>query len=134
VAIYIITILTILLFDLLTGVVTGLVLSLSKLVYIFTHLAIWVEEEDHGRKTVVHLQGSATFVALPKLATILEGIDYGRVVVIEFDDLEYMDHACIELIDNWQKQYFDTGGRVQVDWDTVIGKYREKHSRRAVMA
>lgn len=134
VAIYAITILTILLFDLLTGVVTGLVLSLSKLVYIFTHLAVWVEEEDRGRKTVVHLQGSATFVALPKLATVLEGIDYGREVVIEFDDLEYIDHACIELIDNWQKQYLGTGGRVHIDWDTAVGKYRKKHSRHAAMA
>ncbi|MGX8883797.1 SulP family inorganic anion transporter [Methylovorus sp. SPW-M1] len=134
VAIYAITILSIVFFDLLTGVVVGLALSLIKLIYIFTHLAVWVEEEAHGRKTTVHLQGSATFLALPKLANVLECLDYGREVIIEFDDLEYMDHACIELIDDWQKQYLGTGGRVHIDWDTLISKYHDKFNRRALPA
>lgn len=131
VAIYAITIATILLFDLLTGVVVGLALSLSKLIYIFTHLAVWSENDDRSGKTIVHLKGSATFLALPKLATVLEGIKRGREVVIEFDDLEYMDHACIELIDNWQKQYTSTGGHTHIDWDTLISKYHEKNNVRS---
>jgi len=130
VAIYGITIATILSFDLLTGVVTGLVLSLSKLIYIFTHLSVWPEHESRSGKTIVHLQGSATFLALPKLAGVLENIERGREVVIEFDDLEYMDHACIEFIDNWQKQYTSTGGRTHVDWDSLISKYHEKNNVR----
>ena len=134
VAIYGITVFTIVMFDLLTGVVTGLALSLIKLVYIFAHLDVTVEEDMHGRSTIVHLKGSATFIELPKLATALEGIDYGREVTIQFDDLEFMDHACIELIDNWQKQYVGTGGRVHINWDTAIGKYHEKNGRRAVFA
>ena len=134
VAIYGITIFTIVMFDLLTGVVTGLALSLIKLVYIFAHLDVTVEEDMHGRSTIVHLKGSATFIELPKLATALEGIDYGREVTIQFDDLEFMDHACIELIDNWQKQYVGTGGHVHINWDTAIGKYHEKNGRRAVFA
>lgn len=130
VAIYVITIATILSFDLLTGVVTGLLLSLSKLIYIFTHLAVWSEQENGGRKTTVHLKGSATFLALPKLASVLESVDREREVIIEFDDLEYMDHACIELIENWQKQYTSTGGHTHIDWDTLISKYHEKNNVR----
>lgn len=129
VAIYAITILTIVVFDLLTGVVTGLVLSLIKLIYIFAHLVVWVEEDARGKSTTVHLRGSATFLGLPKLAATLEGIDYGREVTVQFDDLEYMDHACIELIDNWQKQYTETGGRAHINWDTVISKYHGKNGR-----
>lgn len=129
VAIYAITVLTILIFDLLTGVVTGLVLSLIKLVYIFTHLVVWVEDDPHGKHTTVHLRGSATFLGLPKLAATLEGMDYGREITVQFDDLEYMDHACIELIDHWQKQYAETGGRAHINWDTVISKYHQKNGR-----
>ncbi|MCB4810459.1 hypothetical protein LG204_03900 [Methylovorus menthalis] len=61
-------------------------------------------------------------------------MDDGREVIIEFDDLEYMNHACIELIDDWQKQYLGTGGRVQIDWDTLISKYHDKFNRRALPA
>lgn len=133
VAIYGITIFTIVTFDLLTGVITGLALSLIKLVYIFAHLIVWVEHAPGGR-IVIHLKGSATFIELPKLAATLEGIEFGRDVAIEFDDLEFMDHACIELIDNWQKQYQAVGGHVHVNWDTAISKYHEKNGRRAVFA
>lgn len=133
VAIYAITILTIVMFDLLTGVVTGLVLSLVKLVYIFSHLVVWVETDGHGKQTV-HLKGAATFIELPRLAAVLEGLECGREVTVQFDDLEFVDHACIELIDNWQKQYEATGGRVHVNWDTAISKYHEKNGRRPVFA
>jgi len=133
VAIYIITILTIVLFDLLTGVITGLALSLIKLVYIFAHLVVWVDEAKEGKITI-HLKGSATFIELPKLANVLESLAPGREVTIQFDDLEFMDHACIELIDNWQKQYQATGGRAHINWDTAISKYHEKNGRRAVFA
>lgn len=128
VAIYAITILTIIMFDLLTGVITGLALSLMKLVYIFSHLVIRKEYAQDG-KIVVHLNGSATFVALPKLASVLESIEFGREVIVEFDDLEFMDHACIELIDNWQKQYHAAGGRVHINWDTAISMYHERNGR-----
>ncbi|HYD34062.1 MAG TPA: SulP family inorganic anion transporter, partial [Methylophilaceae bacterium] len=133
VAIYLITILTIVLFDLLTGVITGLALSLIKLVYIFAHLVVWVDHLKDGRVTI-HLKGSATFIELPKLANVLENLELGRDVTIEFDDLEFMDHACIELIDNWQKQYQSTGGHAHINWDTAINKYHEKNGRRAAFA
>lgn len=134
VAIYAITIVTIVVFDLLTGVVTGLVLSLSKILYIFTHLTVWVEDKGQGQKIILHLKGSATFLGLPKLATVLENIDFGREVVIEFDDLEYMDHACIELVHNWQKQYISTGGNAHIDWDSLINKYHTKSNRGPAIA
>ena len=72
---------------------------------------------------------------LSNKATILKNISpAGRMIETHFDDLEFMDHACIELIDNWQKQYVGTGGHVHINWDTAISKYHEKNGRRAVFA
>ena len=128
-AIYIITMATIVCFDLLTGVVTGLVLSLAKLIYIFAHVAVKIERRSPDGNIIVHLKGSATFLGLPKLATALENLTRGRAVSIQFDDLEYIDHACIELLDNWQKQYVMTGGSVQIHWDSLMSKYHQQNGR-----
>ena len=128
-AIYIITLVTIVSFDLLTGVVTGLVLSLAKLIYIFAHVAIKLEDNLPDGSITMHLKGSATFLGLPKLANVLEGIEPGRIVNIQFDDLEYIDHACIELLDNWQKQYVMTGGNAHIHWDSLMSKYHQSNGR-----
>jgi MFS superfamily sulfate permease-like transporter len=130
VTIYLITIITIVTFDLLTGVVTGLVLSLLKLIYVFAHVVITTEDDMHGKTTTLHLKGSATFLGLPKLATALESIDWGRDVNIQFDDLEYIDHACVELIDNWQKQYILTGGTAHIHWESLMSKYHQQKGPR----
>ena len=128
-AVYIITLVTIVSFDLLTGVVTGLVLSLAKLIYIFAHVAIKLEDNLPDGSITMHLKGSATFLGLPKLANVLEGIEPGRIVNIQFDDLEYIDHACIELLDNWQKQYVMTGGNAHIHWDSLMSKYHQSNGR-----
>jgi len=128
-AIYIITLVTIVSFDLLTGVVTGLALSLLKLIYIFAHVVIKTDKHPSENEVTMHLKGSATFVGLPKLATALEEIEPGKTVNVQFDDLEYIDHACIELLDNWQKQYVMTGGNAHIHWDSLMSKYHQQNNR-----
>lgn len=127
-AVYLITMATIVSFDLLTGVVTGLVLSLLKLIYIFSHLKL-EKEQSADSNIVLHLKGSATFLGLPKLANMLEGMERGRTVNVQFDDLEYIDHACIELLDNWQKQYAMTGGVPHIHWESLMSKYHQQNGR-----
>ncbi len=129
VAIYAITIVTIVATNLLAGIVTGLILSLIRIVYIFAHISITVDHKPSSNDTVIHLKGSATFLGIPKLASTLESMDWGRNVQIQFDDLEYIDHACIELLEGWQKQYVKSGGTVKIDWDTMMTMYHGVVSR-----
>ena len=126
VAIYVVTIITIVSFNLLTGIMIGLMLSLIKLLYVFSHLEIkTIEKHDH--KTLeVHLLGSATIIGLPKLAAVLEGLALRKHIKIEFDDLAYIDHACIDLLSGWQKQYTAAGGKVEVHWDNLHSKYHKR--------
>ncbi|MPS49728.1 SulP family inorganic anion transporter [Methylobacillus sp.] len=130
-AIYIITIVTIVSFNLLAGVVTGLVLSIAKLLYVFSHVSIKAEHQPDSKQTTLHLKGSATQLGIPKLVSVLDHLEPGREIHVLFDDLEYIDHACIQLLDGWQKQYQMTGGKVIIEWDSLIGKY---HARETAIA
>jgi MFS superfamily sulfate permease-like transporter len=126
VAIYVVTIVTIVSTNLLTGIMVGLALSLIKLLYVFSHLEIKVINADAAKVLEVHLFGSATIIGLPKLAAALEGLALKKDVKIEFEDLAYIDHACIDLISGWQKQYSAAGGTVEVHWDNLHSKYHKR--------
>lgn len=127
-AIYIITIVTIVSVNLLAGVVTGLALSIAKLLYVFSHVSIKAEHKPNSKQTTLHLKGSATQLGIPKLVSVLDHLEANRDIHVQFDDLEYIDHACIELLNGWQKQYQMSGGNVTIEWDSLIGKYHAKEA------
>lgn len=125
VLIYAATIATIVLGDLLKGVLLGLVLSLLKLLYTFSHLGL--RREDHANGTIdVHLEGAATLIRLPMLAAELEKLPAGARVRVFIEELSYIDHACIELLTNWNKQHSGTGGHIEIEWEGLTHRYRSK--------
>jgi MFS superfamily sulfate permease-like transporter len=123
VAIYAVTIATIVLTDLLKGVVLGLVLSVIKLVYAFSHLDIRKEENAAEKRVDLYLAGSATLVRLPLLATALEELAPNTHVHVHIEDLDYIDHACIDLLSSWDKQHKATGGSLEIEWEGLTNKY-----------
>ncbi|MEY3743488.1 MAG: hypothetical protein RLZZ541_543, partial [Pseudomonadota bacterium] len=54
------------------------------------------------------------------------GLALRKHIKIEFDDLAYIDHACIDLLSGWQKQYIAAGGKVEVHWDNLHSKYHKR--------
>ena len=74
-----------------------------------------------------YLKGSATLIRLPKLAAELEKLKPGANVTVHIGDLDYIDHACLDLLSNWDRQYAATGGSVTIEWDELASKY---HARR----
>ncbi len=125
--IYAITIAMIVSTDLLKGVVTGLVLSLGKLLYAFSHLDVKKEEDVAKNRIDLHFNGSATLVRLPILARALEDLKPGSNVHVHLADLDYIDHACLDLLTNWEKQHKATGGTLTMDWAKLEGKYHHRH-------
>ncbi len=100
VAIYAATLGTVVVVDLLTGIAVGIGLALGKLLYTFSHLAVSVQfDPQHGR-TVLFLEGTATFVRLPKLAAALETVPRETELHVHFERLNYIDLACLELLMN----------------------------------
>lgn len=122
VAIYFVTIATIVATDLLKGVALGLLLSILKLVYDFSRLNIRRVEKS-SKEVELHLEGAATLLRLPQLAEELEKLDPGAHVHVYIEKLNYIDYACIDLMTNWDKQHRATGGSLTLDWPGLHARY-----------
>lgn len=126
VAIYLVTLTMIVVSDLLTGVLVGIAISAAKLLYSFSHLQIDVRPEADGKSTVMYLRGTATFIRLPKLAATLEQVRPDTDLHVHFEELNYIDHACLDLLLNWEKQHESTGGRLLIDWDLLTACFQRR--------
>lgn len=131
VAIYAATVIAIVATDLLKGVLLGVVLSLVKLIYVFSRLEIRREQQPGSKRIDLHLSGAATVVRLPTLATALEELPPAAEVYVQIDDLDYIDHACIDLLTNWNIQHQATGGSLTIQWDTLAAKYKSRTQKAA---
>ena len=125
-AIYLTTILVIVATDLLKGVVVGLILSVLKLLYVFSHLEIRREQAADSKRINLHLKGAATLIRLPMLAAELDSVPSGAELHIHFEDLDYIDHACLDLLTNWEKQHEATGGILEIEWEELSWKYHQR--------
>ncbi len=131
VAIYAATLVTIVVADLLTGVILGVVLSAVKLLYTFSHLSTELELSDSTPRAVLSLDGTATFVSLPKLAAALERVPQNAELHVDLQHLAYVDHACLELLMTWARQHQAVGGRLVIDWDSLHARFgREPFTRK----
>lgn len=118
-AIYVITLVTIVAVDLLTGVMVGLGASAIKLLYVFTRLEVEVDVNPTLKKTTLTLIGAATFVRMNRLAHALERVPHGHEVHLVIDRLSYIDHACLELLTNWETQESQNGKSLVVEWNDL---------------
>jgi MFS superfamily sulfate permease-like transporter len=123
VAIYAATVSTIVITDLLTGVLVGIGLAAAKLLYTFSHLATKLEHEPGSNRVTLSLRGAATFVRLPNLARELEKVPPRAELHVTFRNLDYIDHACLDLLMNWAKQHESTGGKLVIDWDSLHARF-----------
>ena len=44
-------------------------------------------------------------------------------------DLDFIDHACFDLLMNWEKQHQATGGSLVMDWETLTARFRQAGRR-----
>ena len=124
VAIYAATVGTIVFTDLLTGVLVGVAMSAAKLLYTFSHLKVKLDLATNGKDSAtLKLNGAATFLRLPQLAGALEKIPSGATLHVDFEHLDYIDHACLDLLMNWAKQHEATDGKLEIDWGQLHGRF-----------
>lgn len=120
--IYVVTVVMIVATDLLTGIVSGLVLSLVKVLYALTHMKVRVDASP--QRVDLHLTGAATFIRLPVLLDTLEKLPRDSEVHIHFKELDYIDHACLDALTAWEKQRNGKSPATVVEWDELMEKYR----------
>lgn len=117
--IYLATLILVVVADLFSGIAVGIALALGKLLYSFSHLGIEVIETPKNGQTFIHLKGAASFMRLPALANVLEKLPANAHVHILIRDLNYIDHACLDLLVNWEVQHQAAGGELVFDWDAL---------------
>ena len=76
------------------------------------------------------LEGAATFIRLPVLAEALEEVPGNVELHVDFEHLDYIDHACLDLLINWDKQHEATGGTLVIDWDTLHANFLRENGNR----
>jgi MFS superfamily sulfate permease-like transporter len=113
--------------DLLSGVLLGLALGAARLLIRLSKLDIDVAYHDHRLDVV--FRGSATFLAIPKLAKRLESVPPGSEIHVHFAELDHIDHACIEYLEDFRDVHEGTGGRLIIEWDALLR--RSSHASRS---
>ena len=120
---FVVTALTITFTDLLTGVITGVVLAAIQLLWSVAHVTVNRHDEPEHQRVHLTIEGAATFLRLPVIAEALEAVPHGRKVHIHLDHLQFVDHAVLQLLIAFQKQYEATGGTVFIDWDHLHARF-----------
>ena len=126
VAVYVTTVVMIVTTDLLTGVLTGIGLAAFKLLYTVSHLKVRLISTPDTAKATLELEGAATFLRLPVLATQLESVPPDTELHVDFQHLNHIDHSCLDLLMNWAKQHEATGGSMVIDWDSLHANFRRE--------
>ena len=67
-------------------------------------------------------------------ASTLERVPASSELHVHLVDLDYIDHACFDLLLNWEKQHENTGGRLSIDWNDLQARFRTEAARRAEQA
>jgi len=121
--IYAATAIAVVMSNLLEGIMLGFVLAAIKLLLRQSKLSVSVNHNHADKVIRITLSGSANFISLPRLAAALEHVPGKEEVHLILSDLGYIDHACLELIMNWEKQYVASGGTVFIDEYFLIKQF-----------
>ena len=108
------TLVTVVVEDLLTGVLVGLALSLLELVPHLRKLRLRVHHRHDEEASRVELHGAATFVTLPKLTRTLESVPHHRPLILDMRRLAAIDHTSAEMLNDWLQRRRAAGMRVNL--------------------
>ncbi|MFZ9888301.1 MAG: SulP family inorganic anion transporter [Myxococcota bacterium] len=130
VAVYLATVICVVVFDLLTGVAVGFAFAAIRNKLALSQLTI--DRVWNNDRTVVtlRLRGNATFLALPKLSETFETLPRGTEVQLDIDALSYIDAACLELIEEFGAQQARTDGKLTVNWSALTERRRSSMPKR----
>ncbi|MEB0206147.1 SulP family inorganic anion transporter [Pseudomonas sp. CCC3.1] len=112
---YAATALAIVFTDLLTGVLVGFGLTLAKLAWKASRLKISLIEQPEADHMELRLAGAATFLKVPALTQVLSRIPAGSTLHVPLNHLSYIDHACLELLEEWGRANAGNGSILMIE-------------------
>ncbi|MBM3756745.1 MAG: SulP family inorganic anion transporter [Acidobacteria bacterium] len=127
VAIAVITMGTIISSSLLTGIVVGILLSLVKVMWAISRLDVRVDHDPVSDRVDVIFEGSASFVNLPRFTDALDELPNAAEIYVHLKQLNYVDHAAVDALSDWEKIRRQRGGQVHVEWTELMNTYALKN-------
>ena len=106
--IYVSTVVGVVLLNLLEGVLIGLALSVLLMLRRVVRTAVRAEAAGPGQWRVV-VEGTLSFLSLPRLSRVLASVPAGTSVTIELV-VDFLDHAAYDHLASWQAQHEAGGG------------------------
>lgn len=112
---YAATALAIIFTDLLTGVLLGFALTLLKLAFKAARLKISLVTLEKPGHMELRLSGAATFLKVPALTQVLDTVPAGTTLHVPLGNLSYIDHSCLELLEDWSRSNSANGSRLKIE-------------------
>jgi carbonic anhydrase len=118
-AVYLATAAGVVFLNLLSGVLIGLGLSLllvlRRVVWSAVHAEqLRPESADTPASWRVVVEGTLSFLSIPRLSAVLAWVPPGSQVTVEMM-VDFLDHAAYEHLASWRRQHESSGGTVVVD-------------------
>ncbi|WP_054814065.1 SulP family inorganic anion transporter [Nocardia arizonensis] len=109
--VYVATVFGVVFWNLLLGMVIGLVLAFAVLLWRVVKVTISAGPTVDGRWTVT-IDGTCTFLALPRLTAELAQVPPAMPVTVQMT-VDFLDHASYDLITEWARRRESNGGTVE---------------------
>ncbi len=118
-AVYLVTVVSVVFLNLLHGVMIGLALAVALTGWRVVRAR--VEATPAGDEWHVVVEGACTFLSLPRLTGVLASVPERTTVTVHIV-ANYLDHAAHQAISDWQRQHHATGGKVQINDAVETGR------------
>ena len=112
---YAATALAIIFTDLLTGVLVGFGLTLVKLALKASRLKVSLIDLPQDGEMELRLSGAATFLKVPALTQVLSTVPAGTTLHVPLNNLSYIDHSCLELLEEWGRANAAKGSKLVIE-------------------
>lgn len=109
--VYAVTLAAVVFLNLLEGVLIGLALAFALLLWRVVRVAVTAEPLGGTDRWLVRIDGSCTFLSLPKLSSTFAQVPAGVPVTVEMT-VDFLDHAAYDAITDWARQHENNGGSV----------------------
>lgn len=114
--VYGVTLFCVVFVNLLAGVLTGLVLAVALVLWRVARASIHAEPlgTGDGNHWRVVVEGSCSFLSLPRLSAVLASVPAGSHVTVELE-VDFLDHPVQDTLDSWRNRHVVNGGSVVIE-------------------
>lgn len=114
--VYALTLFTVVFVNLLAGVLTGLGLAVVLVLWRVVRARIHAEPlgGPDGQRWRVVIDGSCSFLSLPRLSKVLASVPPASAVTVELD-VDFLDHPVHDTLDAWRLRHVGNGGTVEIE-------------------